>query len=112
MVGASVSRPPHECRESVLTLSRACAALLDRPGPNPETVEVHDARGPGYGIPSAAGLAAAQIAARSEGLLLDPVYTAKALALLISLAEETAGPLVFWHTGGVASALDHAGKGD
>jgi len=51
-------------------------------------------------VPSADGLAAAGLAMRTEGLMLDPVYTAKALAL-----APTNRPVVFWHTGGVLDAV-------
>jgi 1-aminocyclopropane-1-carboxylate deaminase/D-cysteine desulfhydrase-like pyridoxal-dependent ACC family enzyme len=37
---------------------------------------------------------------RTEGLMLDPVYTAKALA-----QAPPAKPVVFWHTGGVLDAV-------
>jgi 1-aminocyclopropane-1-carboxylate deaminase/D-cysteine desulfhydrase-like pyridoxal-dependent ACC family enzyme len=60
--------------------------------------------GGGYGIPTDASADALALAARAEGLFLDPVYTAKALAALIAYvragafrAEET---VLFWHTGG------------
>jgi 1-aminocyclopropane-1-carboxylate deaminase/D-cysteine desulfhydrase-like pyridoxal-dependent ACC family enzyme len=60
---------------------------------------------PGYGLPSEAGREALDLLARSEALLLDPVYSAKALAALI--ADVRAGRyrpgsvIVFIHTGGV-----------
>jgi D-cysteine desulfhydrase len=106
VVGASVSRPVQETADRVTTLAQEAAALLGLPVPAAERVEVRDARGPGYGIPSAAGERAARLAAATEGLLLDPVFTAKALALLPGLVEEGAGgPVVFWHTGGIPAAL-------
>jgi 1-aminocyclopropane-1-carboxylate deaminase/D-cysteine desulfhydrase-like pyridoxal-dependent ACC family enzyme len=37
---------------------------------------------------------------RTEGLILDPVYTAKALA-----QAAPSGSVVFWHTGGVLDAV-------
>jgi L-cysteate sulfo-lyase len=55
------------------------------------------------GLPSPAGTAAAELAMRTEGLMVDPVYTAKALALTPRYAE--GGNVVFWHTGG---GLDRA----
>jgi D-cysteine desulfhydrase family pyridoxal phosphate-dependent enzyme len=61
--------------------------------------------GGGYGIPSDASREAIELTARCEGLLLDPVYSAKAMAALIAYAR--AGELdghetvLFWHTGGV-----------
>ena len=44
------------------------------------------------------------LAARLEGLVLDPVYTGKAMAgLVAAVRDERIGPgdtVVFWHTGG------------
>ena len=60
---------------------------------------------PGYGLPSEAGREALDLLARTEAILLDPVYSAKALAALI--ADVRAGKyrpgsvIVFIHTGGV-----------
>lgn len=60
--------------------------------------------GPGYGIPSEQGNEALLLAARSAGLVLDPVYTAKAFAALVDDAKAGAFASgltpVFLHTGG------------
>jgi 1-aminocyclopropane-1-carboxylate deaminase/D-cysteine desulfhydrase-like pyridoxal-dependent ACC family enzyme len=56
-------------------------------------------------LASAQGAWAAGLAARTEGLLLDPVFTAKALAELPRLLDQVGGPVVFWHTGGLPAAL-------
>lgn len=58
--------------------------------------------GDGYGVPSAAGMAAILRLARREGILLDPVYSGKAFAALLDLADqkEISGRVLFWHTGG------------
>jgi 1-aminocyclopropane-1-carboxylate deaminase/D-cysteine desulfhydrase-like pyridoxal-dependent ACC family enzyme len=65
--------------------------------------------GPGYGVASEAGRAAAAWLARREAILLDPVYTAKAFAGLIDLARagEISGRVCFWHTGGWPSIFAH-----
>ncbi|HEX6234525.1 MAG TPA: pyridoxal-phosphate dependent enzyme [Jiangellaceae bacterium] len=106
VVGASVSRPQDESSERVLRLARGAAALCGWPEPTAADVDVRDARGPGYGVPSADGQAAALLSVRREGLLLDPVFTAKAMALVIRLAAgDTDGPILFWHTGGVPTPL-------
>lgn len=106
VVGAAVSRPPAECRDRVLRLARGCAALLRSPAPQERDVELVDARGPGYGAASADGDAAASLAAVTEGLLLDPVFTAKAMAVLVAtVAKGLPGPAVFVHTGGIPVAL-------
>jgi 1-aminocyclopropane-1-carboxylate deaminase/D-cysteine desulfhydrase-like pyridoxal-dependent ACC family enzyme len=58
--------------------------------------------GDGYGAFTDAGIEAIRLVARTEGVLLDPVYSGKAMAGLI--AEARAGrvesPVVFWCTGG------------
>jgi 1-aminocyclopropane-1-carboxylate deaminase/D-cysteine desulfhydrase-like pyridoxal-dependent ACC family enzyme/acyl dehydratase len=60
--------------------------------------------GGGYGIPTDESTAALQLLARQEGLLLDPVYTAKAMAGLLALIQRgeltAADTMLFWHTGG------------
>jgi len=60
--------------------------------------------GEGYGVPTPASTEALQLLARTEGILLDPVYTAKAMAGVIAKIAEgelTANQTVlFWHTGG------------
>ncbi len=68
-------------------------------------IEVRDGYiGAGYGIESEAGREALELLARSEGILLDPVYTAKAMAGLIDSIRRGEWPasanLLFWHTGG------------
>ena len=58
--------------------------------------------GPGYGIASAAGQAAAALVAVTEGVFLDPVFGAKAMAALIAecRAGRVSGTQVFLVTGG------------
>jgi 1-aminocyclopropane-1-carboxylate deaminase/D-cysteine desulfhydrase-like pyridoxal-dependent ACC family enzyme len=57
-----------------------------------------------YGEPSPGGLAAMRLAAHTEGLMLDPIYTGKAMAGLIGHAREgrftSDDVVVFLHTGG------------
>ncbi|MCA9859520.1 MAG: pyridoxal-phosphate dependent enzyme [Thermomicrobiales bacterium] len=65
-----------------------------------------------YGAPSQRGLEAIALAARTEGLLLDPIYTGKALAGLIEHARTgKVGPestVVFVHTGGQPALFSFA----
>jgi D-cysteine desulfhydrase family pyridoxal phosphate-dependent enzyme len=60
--------------------------------------------GSGYGVPSPEGEEATRLLARTEGVLLDPVYSAKAMAgLMANLGQGPlagASEIVFWHTGG------------
>lgn len=101
LLGCSASRPPQAVARQVLSLASQCLRLLGTgQEPGPDDVTVVDARGPGHGLPSPDGLAAAAQAMRTEGLMLDPVYTAKALALVPRGRD-----VVFWHTGGILDAV-------
>ncbi len=66
--------------------------------------------GAGYGVPTPEALDAIRLLARTEGILLDPVYTAKAFAAMIDHIR--AGELtrddtvVFLHTGGAPVLFD------
>lgn len=59
---------------------------------------------PGYGLPNEGGSEAIQLLAGLEGLLLDPVYTGKAMAGLLDGVRQRRfagdGPILFIHTGG------------
>lgn len=105
VVGVTVSRSREECVQRVREIAAACAELLqiDAPVGDPEVLGGYI--GPGYGRPSDGGRAAAELAARTEGLVLDPVFTAKAMAALAEQAPDDGGPVVFWHTGGGATAV-------
>lgn len=120
LTGASVSRPPGEAARRVLQLARDCLALLTGPGQHDGEgagqaaavaagdFDLVDARGPGHGMASADGDYAADAALRAEGLVVDPVYTAKALAALGGVAAGRSA--VFWHTGGLLDAIAAAGR--
>ena len=71
-----------------------------------EDITMHDEYiGTAYGVPTDEGMAAMQLVARSEGIILEPTYTAKAMAGLIDhtrrglIARDEA--VVFVHTGGL-----------
>ena len=66
--------------------------------------------GEGYGLPTKSGIEAIEMFAELEGILLDPVYSAKGAAGLIDLARrgEFAGKrIVFLHTGGSAGLFGY-----
>jgi 1-aminocyclopropane-1-carboxylate deaminase/D-cysteine desulfhydrase-like pyridoxal-dependent ACC family enzyme len=69
-----------------------------------EVLVTDDYLGPGYGRTAPETTEAVLLAARREGLLLDPVYTGKSFAGLLGLARSNALPwgstTVFLHTGG------------
>jgi len=111
VVGVPVSRPPEECVERIARLATGCAERVgsDRVFTADDVELLGGYLGPGYGQASPEGDEAAGLALRTEGLVLDPVFTAKAMAAL--LAEGRAGrlghngPVVFLHTGGTPAAL-------
>ncbi len=106
VTGISVSAEKAAQEQWVLALANATSRLAGATLPvPPEEIEVRDEFvGPGYSLPTPETTAAIQTFARVEGLLLDPVYTAKAAAGLIALIrEETFGAdstVLFVHTGG------------
>jgi D-cysteine desulfhydrase len=87
----------------------AAAALSGRPAPGGTCRIDHDRIGDGYGAPTASCREALDLAARCEGLLLDPVYSGKAMAGLISAVREgrvpDEGAIVFVATGGLPALL-------
>lgn len=82
-------------------------AGLARPSGRCELDEDH--LGDGYARPTAEGDEAIRLAARLEGLILDPVYTGKAMAALIARCQDGSIELdqqvVFVHTGGMPGLL-------
>jgi D-cysteine desulfhydrase len=109
VVGVPVSRPPEEVVERVARLATGCAERLGSDvafGPSDVNL-LGGYIGPGYGQASLQGDEAAALAARTEGLVLDPVFTAKAMAALVAEARagRLTGPVVFLHTGGSPAAL-------
>jgi D-cysteine desulfhydrase len=104
VLGAGVTRPVPLVRARVLELARGCAAETGTEVPGESDVVVQDLRATPAGGPDPADLA--DLVLGSTGLLLDPVYGAKALVLLAStLAEDGDGPVVYWHTGGLPASL-------
>ena len=66
-------------------------------------------RGAGYGIPTEASTGAARLLARTEGILVDPIYGAKGLAALIELVRGGAidgQRVIFWHGGGLPAPFE------
>jgi D-cysteine desulfhydrase family pyridoxal phosphate-dependent enzyme len=110
VLGVSADLPAPALRDTVRALLGGMAATL---GAKPATLgltadsalEVDDGQvGPGYGVPTPASDEAITLVARQDGVLLDPVYTAKAMAGLIASiragAFTPAETVLFWHTGG------------
>ena len=103
VVGVTVSRPAAECVARVSSLAEGVAEVLGLPQHRVDRVTVRGGHiGPGYGQPSLEGQDAALLVARTEGVFLDPVFGAKAMAALLGAAREgqIIGPVVFLVSGG------------
>jgi D-cysteine desulfhydrase family pyridoxal phosphate-dependent enzyme len=90
--------------EALEELCSASASLLETEPPPKDRHRIETGfLGPGYGVPTDAMYEAVESLARYEGILLDPVYTGKAMAWLmdsIRRGECADRPVVFLHTGG------------
>lgn len=111
VLGVAVAHPPDELHPSIAALLESLA----EPGlagcrVDPSEIELDGSQlGDGYGRPTPAAEEATRLLARSEGILVDPIYTAKALAALVRDAREGAfdrETVVFWHAGGTPGLFE------
>jgi D-cysteine desulfhydrase family pyridoxal phosphate-dependent enzyme len=114
VLGVAVSGGDPEKTQLAVDVARAAALLLHiDPDLTPDDFATDHAQiGPGYGIATHGCLEAIRLVARSEGILLDPVYTGKAMAGLIAdVRRGEVSPsetVVFLHTGGLPGLFAHA----
>jgi L-cysteate sulfo-lyase len=111
LLGVSADDPAGLIKENVL---KAVGPMLSTLGksdvPTADELFVDDSFiGEGYAIPTKESLAAAQLFAETEGILLDPVYVSKAAAGLVAYCRDgrfkQTDRVLFWHTGGVLTLL-------
>ncbi len=109
VLGISVDEPREELQERVAKLATETSERIgERIAFSPEDVLVNaDYCAAGYGVLTEGEREAVTLFARTEGLLLDPVYTGRAAAGMIDLIrkgffkkDET---VLFWHTGGTTA---------
>ena len=106
VVGINVSRKKQEQEEKVHDLALRTAAHVGAAGTLPrDAVVCFDGYvGPGYSLPTPSMVEAVRMLARTEAILLDPVYTGKAMAGLIDLVRKgvfkKGEQVLFVHTGG------------
>jgi len=106
LTGINVRRPQAEQEGNVHKLAEATADFVGlKSGIARESVVALDRWvGPGYSIPTPEMVEAVRLLASTEGVLLDPVYTGKAMAGLIGLVREgrfkSTDRVLFIHTGG------------
>ena len=112
VLGIDVARPDPPIADTVRWLASRTAELAERALPDFE-LHVADHTGERYAAMTDECRAAIRLAAESEGLILDPVYSGKAMAGLIAAVRDKriGGTIVFWHTGGAPAlfADDFAG---
>lgn len=108
VMGVSVRQPRERQVNAVLNLTNATLDKLGHPSLASSKILVDDGYvGEGYGIPANSTLEAISLTALSEGILLDPVYSAKGMAGLIGLVRQgffkPTDNVLFLHTGGSAA---------
>jgi len=108
VIGIAVAAPTAELTPTILALLDGLAPLAGARVPSSAVELDDDQLGDGYGRPTAAASEATRILARTEGILVDPIYTAKALAGLVDRVRDGRlhGPVVFWHAGGLPGLFE------
>ncbi|MCL6284142.1 D-cysteine desulfhydrase family protein [Ruegeria sp. 2012CJ41-6] len=113
VIGSCVRRAAAAQKTRVAEVLRRLRDLTDAAGSVKEAdIAVWDgALAPGYGRIGPVALRAMELMARQEGILLDPVYTAKAFAAIPALVEEgrieQGSRVLFVHTGGLAALFGY-----
>lgn len=105
VMGVSVRQPRERQMNAVHALTQKTLAKLGAEGVPLSKILVDDGYvGEGYGIPADSTLEAINLTARQEGILLDPVYSAKGMAGLIGMVRQgffkPTDNVLFLHTGG------------
>ncbi len=104
---------PFDTAEYMAKLANGAAELMGlEPAVTLEDIQASpDYIGAGYGIPTPEGLEAISLLARQEGILLDPIYTGKAMGALVADVRRgrwrKGQNLVFVHTGGTPALFYH-----
>ncbi|MEO5939469.1 MAG: pyridoxal-phosphate dependent enzyme [Candidatus Limnocylindrales bacterium] len=108
VAGIAVGSPAADLRPTILGLLDGLTELIGLRVPDERVVLDDDQLGEGYGRPTEAADEAARLLARTEGILVDPIYTAKALAGLVARVRDgrLSGPVVFWHAGGTPGIFE------
>lgn len=118
LLGIGVRAPRAKQEENVFALAQATAAKIGAAGAvkREDVVANTDYVGDGYGIPTPGGMEAIAMFAELEGILLDPVYSAKGAAGLIDLIRKgrfkKGERVVFLHTGGAAALFGYTAAFD
>ncbi|MFL5687245.1 MAG: 1-aminocyclopropane-1-carboxylate deaminase/D-cysteine desulfhydrase [Chloroflexota bacterium] len=105
VTGIVVARTADELRPVIARTAAELGVVVD-----PADIDLDERFiGAGYGRPTEAAQAAGDLLARTEGVLVDPIYTAKALAGLVAGVRSGAWDeerIVFWHAGGLPGLFE------
>ena len=93
VVGIAVAAPAADLRPTVLEILDGLIALIRLRVPDERVVLDDDQLGAGYGRRTVAADEAARLLARTEGIIVDPIYTAKALAGLVRGSATDGSPV-------------------
>src|SRR5262249_52876218 len=111
VTGVCVRRGRAAQVERIKTHCQSLAEMLEMPDPVEEqdVTLTDDFLAPGYGQLNTPAVEALKLTARSEGILLDPVYTAKGMAGAIHRARSLGAEqnILFVHTGGVPAIFGY-----
>ncbi len=106
--GVSVSRPLPGLDRHLAGLVARCAARAGVEDPGTGALTLRPSRGEPHGPAHPKELACALAALRTEGLVLDADYTARAALVAGELCRTAGPPVVLWHTGGLVRAVTDA----
>ncbi len=116
VLGISVDHPADHLVPLLVDLANATARQIGAAlSFSAQDFEVNDHYlGGGYAVMGEPEREAIRLCAQTEGLLVDPVYTGRAMAGLIDLIRarefKTGQNVLFWHTGGTPALFAYAGQ--
>ena len=119
IIGINIDKdedPSKPFKQTIMDLANKTAQLIDAPNEfSLDSIDLlDDFIGQGYGVMGSAEQEAIRLLAQTEGILLDPVYTGRAMAGLVDLVRTGKLPasanILFWHTGGSPALFAYADK--
>ncbi len=107
IIGVGVAKTSKRLESEILQIAARCGDLVGIPGIDLAINVLDGYRGAAYAEPTASSTAVLRLLARSEGIVVDPVYSAKALDAVANAPDAVLGhgPVVFWHTGGLPAVF-------
>lgn len=110
ILGVSPDEPAVAIAPEVAEIVAGIGRLLAVKIPHDPVTVLDEYIGEGYGISTPATDAAIKLLAQTEGIVLDPTYTAKAMAALLDWVQRgkfaATDTVLFWHTGGQLALFD------